>query len=83
MRRVVAAIALIAVLILLASIILLGGCGSSNQAGYAASDQSAFAGGTGAFGEDPVNPGEHSRERFMNAVQAGEHVNTPTTKPAK
>jgi len=32
-----------------------------------------FAGGNGAFGENPVNPGEHSEQRFNTP---------PATQPA-
>ena len=35
----------------------------------------ATAGGNGAFGENPAQPGEHSGERFNNS--------SPTTQPAQ
>ena len=62
--------------VLLATVVFLVGCGSSNQPAPAASatTHTPYAGGDGAFGEDPVQPGEHSRERFMNAINASEQV---------
>ena len=67
----------------LASTMLVAGCGSSNQPATAstASAHIPYAGGDGAFGEDPVQPGEHSRERFMNAVNASEQVSPPAAQP--
>ena len=51
--------------------LLLVGCSSTPMSPVATSSQNnAYAGGNGAFGEDPVNPGEYSRDRFNNAVAA-------------
>lgn len=51
--------------------ICIGGCQSGQSQ---PSDQNnGFAGGNGAFGENPVNPGEHSQQRFNNP---------PATQPA-
>lgn len=51
-----------------AGALALGGC-ESNPTTAPAGEPSAYAGGTGVFGEDPVNPGEHSRERFVDSAQ--------------
>jgi hypothetical protein len=67
--------------LLIAALLLSTGCGSTNRPGYAATGESGYAGGTGAFGEDPVNPGEHSRERFMNAIQASQQANSQASQP--
>jgi hypothetical protein len=46
-----------------------------------------YAGGTGAFGEDPAQPGEHSGQRFRQAIaEDAEPASTavqagPTTRP--
>jgi opacity protein-like surface antigen len=53
------------------------GCDSTNTQ---PADQSASAGGNGAFGEGTANPGEHSDQHFRNSVdQSG--VSVPTTQP--
>ena len=52
------------------------GCQSNNSPDQQPNGQSnATAGGNGAFGENPAQPGEHSGERFNNS--------TPTTQPAQ
>ena len=55
----------------------LAGCGSSNTPVMSSNSSNAYAGGNGAFGEDPVNPGEHAHDRFMNAVEASAQSPAP------
>ena len=52
-----------------AGALALVGCESSNPTTAPSGDQNAYAGGNGIFGEDPANPGEHSRQRFVDAAQ--------------
>ena len=71
---------LIAPALLIGGAMLLG-CESNNQgAAEVEGSSSSYAGGNGAFGEDPVNPGEHSGEQFRRdafgiepATQAAAH----------
>lgn len=71
-------------LILLASALLIGGavlfgCASDNEGAKAVENSSSpYAGGNGAFGEDPVNPGEHAGEQFRHDAFGIE----PPTQPA-
>ena len=65
-----------------AALLVPTGCGSGGQRGYVATSHSGYAGGNGAFGEDPVNPGEHARERFMNAIQASQQASAQAAQPA-
>ena len=71
-------------LMLLAPVLLIGGamllgCESDNQGAAAVEGSSSpYAGGNGAFGEDPVNPGEHSGEQFRRDAFGIE----PTTQSA-
>lgn len=44
------------------------GCESANPTTAPSGEQNAYAGGTGVFGEDSVNPGEHSRQRFVDSA---------------
>jgi len=61
----------------------LAGCGSSGRFGRSASQQDGpYAGGDGAFGEDPANPGEHSGERFRAAILASAATTQPSAVSA-
>jgi hypothetical protein len=51
------------------------GCNSNNPSEQPNGQSNGTAGGNGAFGENPAQPGEHSGERFNNS--------TPTTQPAQ
>jgi hypothetical protein len=62
--------AFLGVAVLAAGSAALVGCGSNHPAMMSSNSSNAYAGGNGAFGEDPVNPGEHARDRFMSAVEA-------------
>jgi hypothetical protein len=56
------------------------GCESTNTAPQ---DQNAgYAGGNGSFGEDPVQPGEHSLQRFNASTGTTDQYSVPTTQPA-
>lgn len=64
----------LASLVVAAALAMGGICISGCQSGSQPSDQNnGYAGGNGAFGENPVNPGEHSEQRFNNP---------PATQPA-
>ena len=54
--------------------ILFVGC-QSNNPDRSNGDSGGTAGGNGAFGENPAQPGEHSGERFNNS--------SPTTQPGQ
>ena len=55
------------------------GCESTNTA--PAGQNPGYAGGNGSFGEDPVQPGEHSRQRFDDSTGSQDN-SVPTTQPA-
>ena len=50
--------------IVLGSSLLAVGCESNNQQPGAGAQNQGYAGGNGEFGENPVQPGEHSQQRF-------------------
>ena len=58
------------------------GCESNNTP---PSDQSASAGGNGAFGEGTANPGEHSDQQFRHDITNSglNGANVPTTQPSR
>jgi len=51
------------------------GCHSNNPEEQPNGQSNGTAGGNGAFGENPAQPGEHSGERFNNS--------SPSTRPAQ
>lgn len=53
----------------------LAGCQSNNPNDQPNAQSGGTAGGNGAFGENPAQPGEHSGERFNNS--------SPTTQPGQ
>ena len=62
--------------LLAAMALMIGGvsiCGCQSSESQPGQQNHGYAGGNGAFGENPVNPGEHSAERFNNP---------PATQPA-
>jgi len=73
-------------LMLIAPALLIGGamllgCESNNQGAEAAERSSSpYAGGNGAFGEDPVNPGEHSGEQFRRDAFGIEQPTKPAAR---
>jgi len=58
------------------------GCESSSSA---PPDQNpGYAGGDGAFGEDPAQPGEHSGVRFhQSSGGGGSYTSIPGTQPSR
>jgi len=55
------------------------GCEPNNNP--SGGQDNGYAGGNGAFGENPANPGEHSGQRFQNDTN-NPAANVPTTQPA-
>ena len=53
----------------------LAGCQPNNANDQPNAQSGGTAGGNGAFGENPAQPGEHSGERFNNS--------SPTTQPTQ
>jgi hypothetical protein len=55
------------------------GCESTGTA--TSSQNPGYSGGNGAFGEDPVQPGEHSTQRFNNSTGINNgSVTSPSTQ---
>ena len=77
MRSEMYAMALAAVLVCVGA-----GCESSNTTVGHSDQNQGYAGGDGAFGEDPVQPGEHSRERF-NQSRGVSADDAPVTQPSR
>jgi len=56
------------------------GCESSNST--PPDQNSGYAGGNGSFGEDPAQPGEHSKQRFDRSGDDASSV-IPSTQPSR
>lgn len=76
MKRLICAAAVIA---LCFGGLALVGC----ESGLPDKDHNPYAGGTGVFGEDPVNPGEHARDRFSRDTGLADNPQTPPAATAR